>query len=130
MLGVSMPIPSIVRSLTRNSAASFEKPGKCSVFGSLGVSLPRYRTVSGLPGLEIFDGKAIVPIADDRLSDVHHYLRPYQPLDRNLIHRAPALAEMDRRVDVGPAVLGGREVCGGVPVPARGHPPVSLLPLK
>src|SRR2546422_2584209 len=56
--------------------------------------------------------------------------RPSQPLDRNLVHRAPALAKMDGGVEGGPAVLGGGEVRGGVPVPARGHPPGGLLPLK
>src|SRR5881296_2716515 len=63
-----------------------------------------------------------VGVASSLLGDVHHHRRPDQPVEGDLVGRPAALGEVDGGVEVRPAVLGGREVVGGVPVAALGHP--------
>src|SRR5438445_3043970 len=63
--------------------------------------------VSLLPRFQIGDRDPVVRVFLRTGRHIHHDRRPGELVDRELIHGLVALGEMDRRVDVRAAVLGG-----------------------
>ena len=83
-----------------------------------------------LPGFEIRDGNSIVAFFRASRRDVDDDARSDQTLDRNLVHRGAALEEVDRRVDVGAAMLRRRQPVRGVEITPLGHAPRRALQPK
>ena len=149
-----MPIAEIDRWATSQRAASGCRPGKCS-FATAALPARRCPGSAAASGQRVEKPVRISRIARSGMrpsrdsarcrssvrhlvvgvlrrgiADVDHDRRPDQPFQRDLIDRLAALREVDRRVDVGAAVLGGGEVVRRVVVAGRRHAVGDLVQLE
>ena len=151
--GVSMPTAPIPRA-TSSSAPSVPRPGEVQLGdgflatlggahvglavrvepGATGVDQHDRalgdRAVLGLEGLDVGRGDLIVDVLGHRGADVDDEARADHLVDRDRVGGRRALGEVDRRVEVGAAVLGRREVVGGIVPAALGVAVEHLLQLE
>ena len=140
---VSMPTPRTRRSVTSHRAASLRQAGEMEMRDvaaarrcrdssrgrASSAHQPVRRSTMAPSGIRPWAASCArrpstrmqqVTIRGGARADVDPRPRgPAQPVERDLVRGPAALGEMDRRVEVRAAVLGGAEVVGGVPPAAR-----------
>src|SRR6187402_1484605 len=83
-----------------------------------------------LEALEVGRRDLVISLAIAGLRHIDHNGWADQPVERNLVDRLMPLGEVDRRIDVRAAVLGGEEAIGRVVIPGWRHAGSVVAKLK
>ena len=107
-----------VRGITRHGATQVFRglgpvacPAGAHENGRIGANCP----VSGFVGRDVFDRQKGVRVGGTLFDNVDDDPRSNQALERYVANRGSALGEMDRGIEMSPAVLAAREAVGTVP---------------